>query len=225
MPPDLLTERQRRLLDAVLILGALALGFVVINFAGAVFYAFGDILLLFFLSWLLAFALLPVINMVARVPRMPPAGAVIIVYLAIVGVLLAIVIQASAALALLDQPVHPAVAPVRDPAARTSSPTSSRGWPRSGLTVDLVGQAPTIVANLQHWASQLVGPLQSVAVASIGVFGNILILVILSIYIAIDRDDILAFLYRLVPPSLRPPGRVLQSSVAQARSAASCAGS
>ena len=30
------------------------------------FYAFGDILLLFFLAWLLSFALLPLINGVAR---------------------------------------------------------------------------------------------------------------------------------------------------------------
>ena len=33
------------------------------------FYAFGDILLLFFLAWLLSFALLPLINFVARASR------------------------------------------------------------------------------------------------------------------------------------------------------------
>ena len=32
-------------------------------------------------------------------------------------------------------------------------------------------------------------------------FGNVLLLVILSIYIAIDRAAIVAFLYRLVPPA------------------------
>src|SRR6188508_3847621 len=97
MPPDVLTERQRRLLDAVLILGVVALAFIVIGFAGSVFYAFGDILLLFFLAWLLSFALLPLIRGVASiVPRMPQAGAVIIVYLAIVALLLAVVVQASA---------------------------------------------------------------------------------------------------------------------------------
>ena len=96
MPQDILTERQRRLLDAVLILGVVALAFVVIGFAGSVFYAFGDILLLFFLAWLLSFALLPLINVRRPRPAARPAGAVIIVYLTIVVLLLGIVVQASA---------------------------------------------------------------------------------------------------------------------------------
>ena len=60
--PDGLTERQRRLIDAALVLAVIALGFVVLGFAASVFYAFGDVLLLFFLAWLLSFALLPLIN-------------------------------------------------------------------------------------------------------------------------------------------------------------------
>jgi predicted PurR-regulated permease PerM len=47
------------------------------------------------------------------------------------------------------------------------------------------------------------------------VFGNILILVILSIYIAIDRDEIIAFLYRLVPPGYVTEARLLQTSVSR----------
>jgi predicted PurR-regulated permease PerM len=84
-----------------------------------------------------------------------------------------------------------------------------------GFKVDLVGQAPEIVANLQGWAGGLVGPLQSLAVASIGVFGNVLILVIISIYMAVDRDHILAFLYRLVPPGLGPEAHLLQTAVSR----------
>ncbi len=76
-------------------------------------------------------------------------------------------------------------------------------------------QAPQIVANLQAWALELVGPLQSLAVASIGLFGNILILVILSIYIAVDREAISAFLYRLVPPGYVTEARLLQVSVSR----------
>ena len=107
MPVEL-SERQRRLLDAVLILGVVALGFVVAGFASALFYAFFDILLLFFLAWLLSFALAPLINGVHRlVPRIPQAGAVIIVYLTIVAILLAVLVQASASLALVYPAVHP----------------------------------------------------------------------------------------------------------------------
>jgi len=212
MPQDVLTERQRRLLDAVLILGVIALAFVVIGFAGSVFYAFGDILLLFFLAWLLSFALLPLINFVARAPRVPPAAAVIIVYFTIVALLLAIVVQASATLvSSISQFIQSA--PEFETQLRILLADIESRLAAIGLAVDLVGQAPTIVANLQDWAAQLVGPLQSVAVASIGVFGNVLLLVILSIYIALDREDILAFLYRLVPPAFVPQARLLQVAV------------
>ena len=50
--------RQRRLVDAVLILAAIALAFIVISDLASVFYAFGDVVLLFFLAWLVSFALL-----------------------------------------------------------------------------------------------------------------------------------------------------------------------
>src|SRR4051794_31567366 len=165
MPRDVLTQRQRRLLDAVLVLGVVALAFVVVGFAGSVFYAFGDILLLFFLAWLLSFALLPLINFVARAPRVPPAGAVIIVYLTIVVLLLGILVQASATLvSSISQFIQSA--PEFESQLRTVLADIESRLAAFGLAVDLVGQAPTIVANLQDWAAQLVGPLQSVAVAS-----------------------------------------------------------
>src|SRR5450759_1885931 len=194
MPVEL-SERQRRLLDAVLILGVVALGFVVAGFASSLFYAFGDILLLFFLAWLLSFALAPLINGVHRlVPRIPQAGAVIIVYLTIVAVLLAVLVQASASLASSIQQFIQDAPNLQDQLTNLLTGIQDRlaGF---GFSVNLVDQAPTIVTNLQQWAGELIGPLQTVAVASVGVFGNILILVILSVYIAVDREDIGAFLF------------------------------
>ncbi len=213
--PDGLTERQRRLIDAALVLAVIALGFVVLGFAANVFYAFGDVLLLFFLAWLLSFALLPLINGLTRlIPRLSQAGAVIVVYLTIVVVLLAILVQASATLvSSINQFIQDAPN-LEDQLTNFLTELQDRlaGF---GFQVDLVGQAPQIVTNLQHWASELVGPLQSIAVASIGVFGSILILVILSIYIAVDRDEIVAFLYRLVPPRYVTEARLLQTSTSK----------
>src|SRR6476469_2351807 len=210
--PIELTERQRRLIDTALILAVVALGFVVLSDVANVFYAFGDILLLFFLAWLLSFALLPLINFVARVPRVPPAAAVIIVYLTIVVLLLGIIVQASATIyASISQFLK--TAPEFESQLTILLTDIQSRLAALGLQVDLIGQAPTIVANLQEWASQLTGPLQSLAVASIGVFGNVLLLVILSVYIALDREDILAFLFRLVPPGLVPQARLLQVAV------------
>ncbi len=212
--PIELTERQRRLVDAVLVLAVVALGFVVATDFADLFYAFGDILLLFFLAWLLSFALLPLINGVARLTRLPQALAVIVVYLAIVAFLLVVLVQASSSLA---QSVGQFIADAPKLQEQLDNLLGSiqERLDALGFTIDLIGQVPVIVANLETWAGQLVGPLQSLAFASIGVLGNILILVILSIYIALDREQIVAFLFRLVPPSLAPEARLLQTSVSR----------
>jgi predicted PurR-regulated permease PerM len=210
-----LTDRQRALIDAVLVLAVIALSFIVLGYVASVFYAFFDILVLFFLAWLLSFALLPLINGLTRlVPRLTQTGAVIVIYLTIVVVLLFILVEASAALAssinqfILDAPT------LQDQLTNLLTGLQER-LAGIGMSVDLVSQAPTVVANLQDLAGEAVGPLQSVALASIGVFGNILLLVILSIYIAIDRDEIIAFLYRLVPPGYVTEARLLQTTTSK----------
>lgn len=213
--PIELTDRQRRLIDAALILGVVALAFIVITDAAVTLGFFGDILLQFFLAWLLSFALLPLISGVQRlVPKVGHAGSVMVVYLTIVGALFALLIQASANLASsINQLISDA------PNLQESLIgllTGIQAWLASlGFSVDLVGQAPDIIANLSDWAGQLIGPIQSVAVASIGVIGNLLILVILSIYIAMDREQITAFLYRLVPPGMTGTARFLGASVSK----------
>jgi predicted PurR-regulated permease PerM len=182
--------------------------------AGIISY-FSDIVLLFFLAWLLSFALLPVINGVARVvPRAPRYLSVIVVYLAIVGVLLAVVIQVSSSLATsIGQIITDA--PELQVALTEIASELERRLAQLGFEVDLVSQVPQVIANLEKWALELVGPLQSLAFASLGVIGNILILVILSIYIAIDRSAITAFLFRLVPPVLASEARLLNTSVSK----------
>lgn len=211
--PTGLTERQRRLVDAVLILAVVALGFVVAGFVANVFYAFSDILLLFFLAWLLSFALGPLIRLVMRIlPWMPQAGAVIIVYLAIVVLLLAALVQASASLATSINEFLRNAPHFEDQLTAFLTDIQNR-LADLGFAVNLVDQAPQITNNLQRLAAELVGPVQSLAFASIGVLGNILILVILSIYIAVDRESISAFLYRIVPPSLATGARLFEDSV------------
>lgn len=209
------TARQQRLIDAVLILAAIALAFVVVGFLAQVFAAFGDVILLFFLAWLLSFALLPIITRVARLmPRLPPAVAVILVYVAMVVGLGAVLLQVSASLvASIGQLLADLPRLERELAGFLA--TWEERLAGLGFTVELSEQAPIIVANLQRIAGELVGPLQSIAVASIGVLGNVLILVILSVYIAVDRAAIGTFLFRLVPPNLADEARLLQVSVSR----------
>src|ERR1041385_5082885 len=92
-----LTPRERRWFDAILVLGAITLGFVVLALVAQVFVVFGDLIMVFFLAWLFAFMLQPVVNRVTAIPFMSRAGAIFTVYFVLFGglVVLSIVVAAA----------------------------------------------------------------------------------------------------------------------------------
>jgi predicted PurR-regulated permease PerM len=81
--------------------------------------------------------------------------------------------------------------------------------------INLVAQANEALANLDQLAGALVEPLQQIAVASLGAIGTMLIVFFLSIYMVVDRDQIISFLFRLVPPAYAEEAALLQSSVSR----------
>src|SRR4026207_20168 len=90
--------RERRLVSAILALGTVVLFFIAVDLAASAIGFFGDVLLAFFLAWLLAFIISPVVTSIVDViPRLPRVLAPGLVYTAIVAVivfLLLIVAQA-----------------------------------------------------------------------------------------------------------------------------------
>ncbi len=185
---------------------------------GKIFFDFGDVILEFFLAWLIAFVLSPIVRwMIAHVPRLPRVAAVVIVYLLLFTGMVAVIVFIAQTLATgisefidylpqlsADLPRHPRPAPVvaqparlRPGRPRQSRP--SRSWPDDQAT------------RLRT----LVGPLQSIAVASLGAIGTTLIVVILSVYILVDQERIQAFINRLVPPVQRDDARLLETSVSR----------
>jgi predicted PurR-regulated permease PerM len=212
----MVTDRQRRWLSAVLILGTLVLAIVLVSLIGSIFFAFGDVVLVFFLAWLLAFILSPIVSGLTRhVPYLPRLGAVVLVYAVLVGaIILAVVLVAGA----LASSISDFVSSV--PTLRHDLPTLLAPWQRRldglGLNqIDLVAQAASFLDNLANYAVALAGPVQQFAVASLGAMGNLLIVLILSLYMVVDRDDILSFLFRLVPPAYKEEARLLETSVAR----------
>ena len=81
--------------------------------------------------------------------------------------------------------------------------------------VDVVNAAQQAINFLRDYASAIVGPLQSIAVASLSAMGTVLIVVILSVYIVIDQDGIRSFVNRLVPPNRREEFALLETSVSR----------
>ena len=212
----MVNERQRRWLTAVLVLGTITLAIVLIGLLGSIFFAFGDVVLVFFLAWLLAFILSPVVTGLTRLlPFLPRVGAVALVYAALVGAIVLVVVLTAGALA---DSITDFVASV--PTLRQDLPTILAPWQERlnalGLgQVDLETQAIIFLDNSADYAIQLAGPIQQLAVASLGTMGTLLIVLILSLYMVVDRDAIVSFLFRLVPPTYKEEARLLETSVAR----------
>jgi len=209
-------SRERRLITAILVLGTIVLFFAAVSMAAAAIGFFGDTLLTFFLAWLLAFIISPIVTrIVAVIPRLPRVLATVLVYSAIVVILVVIVLVVAQALSNSISQFIASLPQIRGDIGTIVAPM--QGWLTGiGLgQIDLAAQALAILDNLDVVAAQLIVPLQSIAVASVGAIGTMLIVFILSIYMVIDRDAILAFIFRLVPPSYAEEARLLQTSVAR----------
>ncbi|MFL5640904.1 MAG: AI-2E family transporter [Chloroflexota bacterium] len=208
--------RDRRLLSILLVLGVVAVLMYIVTQLTTLFFYFGDILLTFFLAWLLAFIISPIVSAIVNViPRLPRAVATILVYSGVVIVLIVLVVIAAGALAT-------SISQFADqlPDIRANLPTILAPWQAwlnsIGLSqVDLVAQAEAALGNLDAIAGALVEPLQQIAVASLSVVGTMLIVFFLSIYMVVDRDAVLAFLFRIVPPSYSEEARLLETSVSR----------
>ncbi len=211
-----LNERERRWLDALIILATVAAAFIVVGYLSTVFFFLGDIVLVFFLAWLLAFILSPLVTSLVRVvPGLTRVAAVVVVYTLILGILSVLVVVVAQALA---GSISEFIAGV--PKLSQDLPTVLAPW-QERLTaiglgqIDLASQGRAFLANLNDYAAQLVGPVQQLAVASLGAVGNLLLVLILSLYMIIDRDNIMSFLFRLVPPAYAEESRLLETSVAR----------
>jgi predicted PurR-regulated permease PerM len=208
--------RDRRLLSTLLILGVVAVAFYIISQLTDLFFYFGDIFLTFFLAWLLAFIISPIVaRIVGIIPRLPRAVATILVYGAVVVILALLVVVAAGALATSIADFALQLPNIRENLPEILAPWQA--WLNSiGLgQIDLVAQAEAALANLDDIAAALVEPLQQIAVASLSVVGTMLIVFFLSIYMVLDRDAVLAFLFRIVPPSYSEEARLLETSVSR----------
>ena len=208
--------RDRRLLSALLILGVVAVTFYIVQQLTGLFFYFGDILLTFFLAWLLAFIISPIVTrIVDAIPRLPRAVATILVYGAVVLILVVLVVLAAGALASSIADFATRLPDIKSNLPEILAPWQA--WLNSlGLgQVDLVAQAEAALGNLDQIAGALVAPLQQIAVASLSVVGTMLIVFFLSIYMVLDRDVVLAFLFRIVPPSYSEEARLLETSVSR----------
>ena len=210
------SDRQRRLFDAILVLGAVVLFFMAVAQVADALAFFSDILLAFFLAWLLAFIISPIVTRIAAaIPGLPRVIATVLVYTLIVIVLVVIGLLVAQALATSITDFVASIPNIRANIDEIVAPFQEL-LDSIGLgQVDVAAQALILLDNLDDVAASLLVPLQAIAVASIGAVGMTLIIFFLSIYMVIDRDQIMAFLFRVVPPTYAEEARLLQTSVAR----------
>ncbi len=205
------SPRERRWLELVLVLGAIALFFVVLGQLAGVWALFSDLILVFFFAWLLGFILEPIAAWLARF--MPRVIAVAIAYGAVAIAAFALVVIAASALLASTTTFLSNLPQFQRDLLALVRPLGD--WLRTlGFgQVDLTGQVQSVLDSLATQAQNLLGPLQQVAVASLGFVGNVFIVFFLALFISIDRAAIGSFLLRLVPPSYTDEAHLLTDSV------------
>ena len=214
-PEPILSVRQRRWLDIALPLATLVIALILIDLAARLLSAFSDILLIFFLAWLLAFILSPLVNILERVaPNLPRGIAVGVVYGALLTALVGLALIIAA---ILAGSVSSLI--LQLPTFQARVPEIVAGWQGAidslGLHVDLLALSRQFVAQLGSLAIDVQGPLQGIALASVNVFGNLLFVIFLSLFIVNQRDSLEAFLIRLVPPAYAEEARLFETAVSR----------
>ena len=197
-------------------LAAIALGFVVLGFVGQAVAFFSDLILVLFLAWLLAFMLSPLVTRLYRgIPFLSRTGAVFAVYLVLFGglVIVAVAIASALVSGIADFIAHV-------PQLRADLPSILAPWQAriDGLGIfrfDLLASATSFLDSLGATAAKLAEPLQQLAVASIGTLGNLLLVVVFSLYMVADRERLVAFMFWLVPSGYKEEARLLEEAVAR----------
>jgi predicted PurR-regulated permease PerM len=209
-----LIESEARWIRALLILATLTVALVFAGLASNVILYFSEIILILVMAWLFAFVLSPVVTGIKRfLPAAPRSLVVVVVYALLFIVLAGIIVVIAAQLA-------DSIVSFTDelPALQERLPQILGEWEdrlaQLGIQVDLVLLANQGLDQFAASSEQFLGPLQQLALASLGMLGNLMFMVFLSLFIVIDKDNLLGFINRVTPPRFAGEMRLFQTSVA-----------
>jgi len=205
-----------RWLRALLVLGTFTVGLVLLGLIANVALYFSDILLILVLSWLFAFMLSPIVSRILRIfPVLPRMAVVVGVYAGVFVVVVALLLLLAATLAKSVGDVIANLPTIQQQLPSLLTPWQN--WLRSlGFQVNLEATVTQALDSLQSFALTLVGPLTGLAGATLGFIGNLFIVVFLSLFILIDKDRMVAFVNRLVPPRWSEEANLFEASVSSA---------
>jgi predicted PurR-regulated permease PerM len=212
-----LLDSEGRWIHALLVLSTITVGFVLLGLVSEYLRFFSDVLLMLFIAWLFAFILSPVVTAILRrIPALPRVVVVTFVYVGLFVVLSAIVLGFAAAAASNVSSFIEQLPRLLEDLPATLAPWQER-LDAIGLgQLSLVALANDAAARFNDFIQQeqVARGLADFAVASLGVVGNLLLVVFLSLFIVIDKERIVAFANRLVPPRYADEAKLFETSVA-----------
>jgi len=214
-PSTGLGSRERRWLVIFLVLGSAYIGFLLAERLLGVLAGFGTVVIILFLSWLLAFVVSPLVFWIEGRAVLGRAAAVIATYvvgLAVIGFLLFYT-----AAAITQQVAELA----------RNYPETERGiiatlgeWERSlefgRGRIDLTDLYASAVGQVERLGGEIVQQAQNIAGVTIATLGSLLLIIVLSLYMLMDSRRILARLRALVPRRYSDETELLERSIVRA---------
>jgi predicted PurR-regulated permease PerM len=210
-----LGPRERRWLLAFLVLGSAYFGVLLLQLILSFLVGFSQILLILFLAWLLAFVMSPVAHFFEIQGRLSRGMAVGIAYLVALLLLGFLLFTTGAA---ITQQVAKATNEFPETATRIEATLagyqSTLGLDR--FDIHLVPLFRSAQAQLGTITSTIFDQAREIAGATLATLGSLFLILILSLYMLIDSEKLLAKLNRSVPRQYSDEMQILESSVARA---------
>jgi predicted PurR-regulated permease PerM len=210
-----LGTRERRWLLVFLVLGSVYFAVLLLQLILSFLVGFSQILLILFLAWLLAFVMSPVAHFFEIQGRLSRGMAVGIAYLVALVLLGFLLFTTGAA---ITQQVAKATNEFPATEIRIENTladyTSALGLNR--FDIDLVAIFHSAQGQLGNLTSAIFDQAEAIAGATLATLGSLFLILILSLYMLIDSDKLLAKLNRAVPRQYSDEMQILESSVARA---------
>lgn len=213
--PRLLGTRERRWLLAFLVLGTVYFGILVGEFLLRALGTFSQILLILFLAWLLAFLMSPLVGYLVPRLGLPRGAVVVLTYLvALVALGFGLFYTGTA----ITQQVADLTDNFPETAARIRS--SLAAWQEDlqigRLEIDLVSMFETLQAQAGAIAGAIFAQAELIAGVTVAALAALSLIIVLSMYMVMDADRILAKINRLMPSRFRDELDIFERSVARA---------
>jgi predicted PurR-regulated permease PerM len=209
-------DRRSEWVEALVVLLTIVAGFLVLGFLATYFQDYFNLILIFFLAWLLAFLISPVADWIQRrLTRTPRALAVIavIVPVILVGALIVVRVMASVAESFVGLAAALPGLNANPPSFLTDIQSLLDA---QGFDVDVAGAFQTAASGLLQGMTDVMPTVFTGALSAIGTFVNAIVVVSLAVFLAIDRDSILKLGLDLTPPDKREDVLLFRRSVGTA---------